>query len=121
MELTDYVRILQKRWWIILVAVALTAGSAWVFSKFQDPEYTSTAEVIIEPARPDWGLTQSSKMMLRTYMTVIDSDQYAQKVIQAFDEAEAGGSAAIQLEGKFIDYPVVERCKRVLKIAKFLS
>ena len=43
--------------------------------------------------------------------------EYAQKVIQAFDEAEAGGSGAIQLEGKFIDYPVVERAKRILKIA----
>jgi citrate lyase subunit beta/citryl-CoA lyase len=47
--------------------------------------------------------------------------QYAQKVIQAFDEAEAGGSAAIQLEGKFVDYPVVERCRRILKISKLIS
>ena len=47
--------------------------------------------------------------------------QYAQKVIQAFDEAEAGGSAVIQLEGKFIDYPVVERCRRILKISKLIS
>ncbi len=81
MELTDYVRILRKRWWIIVVAVALTAGSAFVFSKLQHPEYTSTAEIIIEPARPDWGLAQAAKMVLRTYMTVADSNQWAQKVI----------------------------------------
>ncbi|MCP4542128.1 MAG: hypothetical protein GY832_33820 [Chloroflexi bacterium] len=81
MELVAYVRILQKRWWIIIVAVALTAGSALVFSKIQYPEYTSTAEIIIEPARTDWGLTQAAKMLLRTYMTVADSDQWAQKVI----------------------------------------
>ncbi len=81
MELVTYVRILQKRWWIIVVAVALTAGSAFVFSKIQHPEYTSTAEIIIEPARTDWGLTQAAKMLLRTYMTVADSDQWAQKVI----------------------------------------
>jgi citrate lyase subunit beta/citryl-CoA lyase len=47
--------------------------------------------------------------------------QYARKVIQAFDAAEAGGSAAIQVEGKFIDYPVVERCRRILKISKVIS
>ena len=70
MEFEDYVRILRKRWWIIVVAVVLTAGSALVFSKLQHPEYTSTAEIVIEPARPDWGLTQSAKMLLRTYMTV---------------------------------------------------
>jgi len=83
MELTDYIRILYKRWWIIAVAVLLTAGSAFVFSKLQNPRYTSTAEVIIEPARADWGLAQSAKMLLRTYMTVIDSDKKAQEVIDA--------------------------------------
>jgi capsular polysaccharide biosynthesis protein len=81
MELGDYIRILRKRWWIILVAVAFTAGSAYVFSKTQHPQYTSTAEVIIEPARSDWGLAQFTKMLLRTYMTVADSDQWAQRVI----------------------------------------
>ena len=45
--------------------------------------------------------------------------EYAQKVIQAFDAAEADGTAAIQVEGNFIDYPMVERCRRILKIAKF--
>lgn len=81
MELADYVRILRRRWWIIVVAVLLTASSAYVFSKLQDPEYTSTAEVIILPARPDWGLAQSAKLLLRSYMTVIDSDSTAQEVI----------------------------------------
>jgi capsular polysaccharide biosynthesis protein len=85
MELLAYIRILRKRWWIIAVAVVLTAGSALVFSKLQHPEYTSTAEIVIEPARPDWGLTQSAKMVLRTYMTVADSYSWAQDVI---DEME---------------------------------
>lgn len=83
MELGEYVRILRKRWWIIVVAVALTAGSAFIFSELQHPEYTSTAEIIIEPARPDWGLAQAAKMVLRTYMTVADSNKWAQKVIDS--------------------------------------
>jgi citrate lyase subunit beta/citryl-CoA lyase len=29
--------------------------------------------------------------------------------------AEAAGSAAIQLDGKFIDYPIVYRAQRVLQ------
>ncbi|HET91384.1 MAG TPA: hypothetical protein ENN99_11720 [Chloroflexi bacterium] len=81
MELDSYIRILRKRWWIIVVAVLLTAASGFGFSELQDPEYTSTAELIIEPARPDLGLTQSTKWLLRTYMTVADSNQWAQKVI----------------------------------------
>ena len=83
MELTNYVQIVRKRWWIVIVAIVLTAGSAYVFSKVQHPEYTSIAEVIIEPARSDWGLAQYAKMLLRTYMTVADSDQWAQQVIDA--------------------------------------
>jgi capsular polysaccharide biosynthesis protein len=81
MAFNDYVRILQKRWWIILVAVVLTAGSALVFSELQHPQYTSTAEVIVSPARPDFGLTQSAKILLRSYMTVANSKTWAQDVI----------------------------------------
>jgi citrate lyase subunit beta / citryl-CoA lyase len=36
-------------------------------------------------------------------------------VIGAFAEAEAAGSAAIQLDGKFIDYPILYRAQRVLE------
>ena len=46
-----------------------------------------------------------------------DEILYAEKVIQAFEEAEDKGLAAIQLEGGFIDYPVVERAERILKLA----
>jgi citrate lyase subunit beta/citryl-CoA lyase len=41
----------------------------------------------------------------------------AEKVVKAFEEAEAAGMAAIQLEGKFIDYPVVKRSKDILALA----
>ena len=81
MEFSDYVRILRKRWWIIVVAVVVTAGSAILFSEIQYPQYTSTAEVIVNPARPDFGLTQSAKILLRSYMTVADSYNWAQDVI----------------------------------------
>lgn len=43
---------------------------------------------------------------------------YAEKVVQVFEEAEKEGSAVILLDGKFIDYPVVERARRILKVAK---
>ena len=42
---------------------------------------------------------------------------YARKVIDTFEKAEAEGVGAIQLEGKFIDYPVVERSRRILKMS----
>ncbi len=39
---------------------------------------------------------------------------FAERVVAAFTRAEAEGSAAIQLDGKFIDYPIVYRARRVL-------
>jgi len=40
---------------------------------------------------------------------------FAERVCAAFAHAEAAGSAAIQLDGKFIDYPIVYRAQRVLR------
>ncbi|MCC7271754.1 MAG: CoA ester lyase [Alphaproteobacteria bacterium] len=40
---------------------------------------------------------------------------FAERVVAAFAKAEAEGSAAFQLDGKFIDYPPVYRAQRMLK------
>jgi citrate lyase subunit beta / citryl-CoA lyase len=40
--------------------------------------------------------------------------RFAERVAAAFAQAEAGGSAAIQLDGRFIDYPILYRAQRVL-------
>ncbi|HSS63615.1 MAG TPA: CoA ester lyase [Gammaproteobacteria bacterium] len=41
----------------------------------------------------------------------------AKRYVEAFEEAEASGSASIQVGGYFIDYPIVEKARRVLAIA----
>jgi citrate lyase subunit beta / citryl-CoA lyase len=38
----------------------------------------------------------------------------AERVVAAFAEAEAAGSASIQLDGQFIDYPIVAKAQRLL-------
>jgi len=40
---------------------------------------------------------------------------FAERVAAAFEKAEAEGVASIQLDGKFIDYPIVYRAQRVLR------
>jgi citrate lyase subunit beta / citryl-CoA lyase len=40
---------------------------------------------------------------------------FAERVVAAFAAAEAAGNASIQLDGKFIDYPIVYRAQRVLQ------
>ena len=42
--------------------------------------------------------------------------EHAQRVVAAFAEAEAKGSASIQLNGYFIDYPIVYKAQRILQL-----
>ena len=46
---------------------------------------------------------------------------YATRVVDAFAQAEADGLASIQLDGQFIDYPIVESAQRVLAMAAALG
>ena len=41
---------------------------------------------------------------------------YAEKIVEAFEAAEAEGSASIQVEGYFVDYPIVEKARRTLAL-----
>jgi capsular polysaccharide biosynthesis protein len=81
MSLTDYVYLLRRRGWILIVAAVLTAASAFVFSKLQTEVWKSTVILSITPSRPDLGLTESAKSFLRNYVLRIQSPLYAQKVI----------------------------------------
>jgi len=81
MELGAYIRIITKRLWIIALAVALTAGSAFVFSKLQTPVYRSTVYLNVIPARMDLGLVQTVKWYMRNYAGQIQSRTTAAKVI----------------------------------------
>ncbi|HRD75850.1 MAG TPA: CoA ester lyase [Hyphomicrobiaceae bacterium] len=42
--------------------------------------------------------------------------EWSRRVVAAFKEAEKAGSASIQLDGKFIDYPIVYRAERVIQM-----
>lgn len=82
MKVQDYFRILRQRGAIILLTAALTASSALIFSKLQTPVYRSSIELSIQPARIDWGQAQTVKILLDSYVTVINTRTYAQAVIE---------------------------------------
>jgi citrate lyase subunit beta/citryl-CoA lyase len=46
---------------------------------------------------------------------------FARRVVDAFEAEEAGGAAAILVDGKFVDYPVVERSRRILQLASIIG
>jgi capsular polysaccharide biosynthesis protein len=81
MELRDYVRILRKRGWIILLMGLLTAGAALGFSQLQTVEYKSTIQVYVQPARIDNGTLLATKQILRGFVAYINSKNFAAQVI----------------------------------------
>lgn len=81
MELRDYLRLLRKRGWIIVLLVVLTAGAAWGFSKLQEVEYKSSINVFVRPERIDNGTLLATKQILRGFVRYIDSRNFAQRVI----------------------------------------
>ncbi|MCI0394316.1 MAG: Wzz/FepE/Etk N-terminal domain-containing protein [Chloroflexi bacterium] len=81
MELSDYLRILRQRGWLIVLLAVLTAGAAFGFSKMQTPVYKASARLLIT-SRPDFGQTQAARAELRNYAAWLDSSLRAQKVIE---------------------------------------
>lgn len=82
MELTDYLRILRKRGWIIVVVALVAAASAYGFSKMQTPIYSASVKLSVVPARAtDWGSSNSLKDLLRNYAESIHTHTMAQEVI----------------------------------------
>ncbi len=51
------------------------------------------------------------------FAPTVEEIAHAKAVIAAFEVAERQGSASIQLDGLFIDYPIVYKARRVLAVA----
>ena len=81
MNLLDYARILVRRGWIVVLAVLITAGAAFAYSKTQTPEYRASQKVAIQPARNDFGLVETLRILLRSYVEYLYTDLRAQEVI----------------------------------------
>jgi len=82
MEINDYLRILRKRGWIILVVAIISAASAFGFSKMQTPIYSANVKLSVVPARAtDWGSSNSLKDLLRNYAENIRTHTMATQVI----------------------------------------
>ena len=58
MQLADYITVLRRRWWIILLTGFVAAVAAYAFSKLQAPVYRAEAYYTVSSSRLDAGLSQ---------------------------------------------------------------
>ena len=52
----------------------------------------------------------------RVFTPSDDEVAFARRVVEAFEKAEKEGSSSIQLDGYFIDYPIVYKAQRTLDL-----
>ena len=88
MEIQAYLKILRRRWWVLILLPLITAGSALGVSKFLMSEYVqgypvyrASVQLSVEPARLDWGLVGSLKQLLRNYVVQLDTKLMAREII----------------------------------------
>lgn len=81
MELSDYLRILRQRGWLVLVMAVLTAVAAFGFSKMQTELYESSLKLLVRPSRTDFGQSQASRELLGSYEQWLNSSFRARDVI----------------------------------------
>lgn len=82
MNLIDYGRILVRRGWIMLLLAIIAAGGAYFLAARQTPVYRSIQKVLIQPARIDLSLTESSKSLLANLSEYLNSSYRAAEVIE---------------------------------------
>lgn len=82
MTIQEYLRILRRRGWIIVAGAILAATAAFGVSYIQEDMYRATVFVSTVPARPDWGLGNTAKDLMRNFAANIQTPEVAQRVIE---------------------------------------
>lgn len=81
MTIQEYIRILRRRGWIILLAMLLAGGAAYAISAVQVEMYRATVFVSTLPARADWGLGNTAKDLMRNFAANLQTYENAVAVI----------------------------------------
>jgi capsular polysaccharide biosynthesis protein len=99
MELREYIRVVRRRGWIVVLLAVLTAGAAYGFSKLQVNIYEASVKMTVRPARADWGLGQTVGSLLRSLAGDITTHSFLGEVI---DQAQLDMTTDDLLDGKTV-------------------
>lgn len=82
MNLTEYIRILWRRGWIMLLLAVIAGSTAFLLTRQQTPVFRATQLVLIQPSRTDFGLTEASRLLLNPAVVLLDSREIAEEIIE---------------------------------------
>lgn len=80
MPIREYVKIVVKRWWLLVLLAAVGAAAAYGYSKLEQPLYRATAKLYVTPFRPDYGVTLVIQNLIRQYSQLLQSDSFLTSV-----------------------------------------
>lgn len=82
MTIQEYIRIIRKRGWILILTLLLAGIAGYGISSLQETVYQAAVNVSTVPARPDWGLGNTAKDLMRNFALNITTPENAQRVIE---------------------------------------
>ena len=82
MSLNDYIRILVRRGWIIVMLAAITGATAYLLTRNQTPVYRASQVVLIEPSRADLGLSEATRSLTEPLTVYLYSSFIAEDIIE---------------------------------------
>lgn len=97
MNPADYLKILARRWWILLAAAVIVGASAAVFSRLQTPVYRATQQIYVKPARNDNGLSETILKLLNGYRAWMDTRERAERVIANYSREVNGKTTTLDM------------------------
>lgn len=80
MQIRDYWIILRKRWWIIAVVALAAAAGSYLYCRLQTPVYQTTVRLLVQPARADLSLAETTSRLLRQYRLLLQTDRLTRAV-----------------------------------------
>ena len=82
MQLKEYLKIIQKRWWLAIVVALAAAAVAYVYSATQPKIYETDVTLVGKPAKSDTGLDNSVKSSLQRFQSTVPTANMAALIDQ---------------------------------------
>ncbi len=73
LEIRDYLNVLLKRWWLILLVAVVAGGVGGAISKLQPQMYQASTRILVNPSRADNGLIEFAIKTIPSYQDRLQS------------------------------------------------
>lgn len=111
MELRDYLRIMRRRWTLIVACVLLAVGAAAVVTMRATPQYASTSRLFIStPSGASADAYQGglfSQQRVASYADLITGEDLAQRVIDKGELSESAAALSAQITSEVAPETVI--------------